>query len=61
MDYSLTEQIAEVKLELKLRARVYPRWVAEGRMKQEAADFRTGRLLAILATLERLEKEERLL
>jgi hypothetical protein len=39
----------ELRRELRYRYKVYPRWVAEGRMSQEAADRQTKILEAILA------------
>lgn len=49
---SLADQIAELEREEKQRARVYPRWVAEGRMTQQASDRQLERLRAALATLQ---------
>lgn len=37
-EYSLTEMAKECRREAGLRRHVYPRWVAQGRMKQDAAD-----------------------
>ncbi|HUC70346.1 MAG TPA: hypothetical protein VMS01_04060 [Stellaceae bacterium] len=44
-------QIACVKREIALRERVYPKWVAGGRMKQEAADRELTTMRAVLATM----------
>lgn len=52
MIYPLSDQIAEVRREIKQRERVYGRWVAEGRMKEAAASLQLGRMRAVLATLE---------
>ncbi len=35
---TLDQQIAEVRRELAIRQRVYPKWVESGRMKKDAAD-----------------------
>jgi len=51
---ALTEQIAEVKLELKFRLSVYTKLVATGKMKQATMDFRMARMQAVLETLEQL-------
>lgn len=51
---SLGAQIAEVERELAMRKAVYPRWVAAGRIKQDAADSRTITMEAVLATLKKL-------
>lgn len=55
----LSDQIACVKREIATRQRVYPRWVSEGKMPQAAADRETNTMLAVLATLERLQNLER--
>jgi hypothetical protein len=39
-----------------MRERVYPKWVAGGRMKQEAADRELAAMRTVLATLEALRK-----
>lgn len=49
---SLAEQIAELKRERSMRQRVYPKWIASDRMKQEEADRNMRRLDAAIATLE---------
>lgn len=46
------EQIAEVKRELAMRERVYPKFVASGRMKQPAADRQIEIMRDVLARLE---------
>ena len=48
----LAEQIAEVKREIAMRKRVYPKWVATGRMTQEQADKQIAAMEAALGTLE---------
>ncbi|HEV2098727.1 MAG TPA: hypothetical protein VGR45_07340 [Stellaceae bacterium] len=48
----LAAQIACIKREIALRERVYPKFVASGRMKQEAADRELVTMGAVLATLE---------
>lgn len=52
----LTEQIEEVAREIRQRERLYPRWIAEGRYKQETADKKVADLNAALATLVFIEK-----
>lgn len=49
MSYSHAEKRAEIEREIKMRRRVYPRWVADGRMKQTDADRRIAILEAIAA------------
>jgi hypothetical protein len=47
----LAGQIAEIKRELAMRANVYPRLVAERKMRQSEADLCISRMEAVLATL----------
>ena len=37
---TLDEMSDEIKRELATRKRVYPRWIEDGKIKQEIADFR---------------------
>lgn len=53
---AFVSQIACVKREIALRERVYPKWVAAGRMKQQAADHEIAAMRAVLATLEAARK-----
>lgn len=55
----LTDQIACVKREIAMRERVYPRWVAAGKMKQEKADAEIAAMRAVLATLNALLPPEK--
>jgi hypothetical protein len=55
---TLAEQIACVKREIAMRERVYPRWVAAGKMKDSQASHEIECMRAILATLEALPKEQ---
>lgn len=50
----LTAQVQEVEREIKLRRRVYPRWIADGRLSQGAADRQIETMKAVLATLRRV-------
>jgi len=49
---TLAEQIAEIRRELRQRARVYPRLVEREQMSQDAANRQTRIMTAALATLE---------
>ena len=51
----LKDQIAEVGRELGMRKGVYAKWVASGRMTQEAADTGIARMDAVYKTLKWLE------
>lgn len=49
----LDEQIRCVAREINLRKRVYPRWVATGRMKQQEADHEIAAMQEVLVTLRK--------
>lgn len=53
---SLDEMIAAADREIAMRQRVYPRWVAEGRMKQAKADHEIAAMRAIATTLKSLRE-----
>jgi len=52
----LAEQIAEVEREIRQRCRVYPKWVQDGRYKQETADAKLAAMRAAQSTLTWLEQ-----
>lgn len=47
----LADQMMEVEREIATRKRVFPNWVANGKIKQEDADKRIKALEAVLETL----------
>ena len=51
----LSEQIVEIEREIRQRARVYPKWVSEGRYKRETADAKLAAIRAAHDTLIWLE------
>ena len=51
----LRDQIECVKREIGMREQVYPRRVADGKMKQTTADAELARMRAVLKTLEGLK------
>ncbi len=55
---SLAGQIAEIKREIALRAGVYPRQIASGKMRQGEADLCMQRIQAVLATLMFVQEHE---
>lgn len=57
--YSIDEQIQAVRTELRMRDRVYPRLVTDGKMTHLEADERRGAMLAVLGTLEGLRAAQR--
>ena len=58
---SYTDQLACAERELKMRHRVYPRWVSQARMSQASADREIATMTAIVDTLKPLAEKERLL
>jgi hypothetical protein len=58
-DFSLTHQIKCVEREIGFRERVYPRWVADGKMTSEQADYQVQCMRAVLTTLQTLLPQER--
>lgn len=57
----LPEQIAAVKREIAMRQRAYPGFVQRGSMTQAKADHEIAAMEAVLATLEAVERKERLI
>lgn len=51
----LEEQIKEVEREIRQRARVYPKWVEEGRYKPETAEMKLATMRDVHDTLMWLE------
>jgi hypothetical protein len=60
-DISIQAQIQCVERELRMRLRVYPHWVADGRMRRTTAEREIARMEAVLATLRSLGQQEVLL
>lgn len=56
-DVTIAEQVACVERELGMRKRVYPRWVANGKLNQAAADLEMRRMEAVRDTLKRAQIE----
>jgi len=62
-DYELPEDdklpmshlITEVRREIALRANVYPKWIAAGRLRQEQATYRIAAMNQILDILLELD------
>lgn len=54
-DVSLTDQIACIEREIRMRERVYPRWVESKRMTQTKADHEILVMRAVLDSLKRQE------
>lgn len=48
---TLDAQIECIRREISFRERVYPRWVRQGKLTQQAADIEMARMRAVLNTL----------
>lgn len=55
---TIDHQIAEVRRELALRSRVFPSFIARGKMRQGEADLHVSRMEAVLKTLEWLSENQ---
>lgn len=55
---SLQDQLAEVKREIGMRERVYPRMVADGRLSAVAAKMYLERMRSVASTLEALSEQK---
>lgn len=61
MTVPIEAQVECVQRELRYRAHVYPRLIAKGRLTPAKAKAETEAMEAVLATLQSIEEEERLL
>ena len=59
--YTFSDMLACAERELRMRRRVYPRWVSEGRMTKAKADLEIGQMAAITDHLRQQAEGERLL
>lgn len=55
----LPRQLAAVRDEISKRRRLYPRWVAAGRMTAEESADRIAAMEAVLATLKGLQDADK--
>jgi hypothetical protein len=53
---NIDQQIACVIREIAMRERVYPAWIAKGKMKQEKAEHEIAAMRAVLHTLKWLNE-----
>lgn len=58
MSVPLARQIACIERELRMRRRVYPRWVEGGRMTADKSRQEIEDMEAVLATLRALPQEQ---
>ena len=56
-EIDLRMQIACVKRELRMRGKVYPRWLERDKMKPDTATYELNAMKAVLTTLEKLSNE----
>lgn len=61
MTVPLGEQVACIERELRYRQRVYPDWVARGRMTAAKSREELRRMEAVLETLKQIEVGQRLI
>jgi hypothetical protein len=59
LEPTLSDQIACVEREVRLRERAYPRWVQRRRMTQANADREIRTMRAVLETLQALSARRR--
>lgn len=57
----IARQVECIRRELKMRERVYPRWVAGEKMTQALADREIEAMRAVLETLVAIEESTRLI
>jgi hypothetical protein len=58
MTVSLDDQVACVRRELGLRQRLYPRWVADGKMTADQAAKEINAMKAVLDTVAGLARRQ---
>ena len=61
MRVPIDAQVKCLQREIAMRQRVYPRWVAAGRMTQAKADEEIATMRAALETVESLAARDRLI
>lgn len=55
--FTFKQQIECVEREIAMRERVYPNWVAQGKLRQEKANYQIGCMRAVLRSLESLNRQ----
>ena len=56
-----TDKLACAERELKMRRKVYPRWIADGRLSAGKAAHEIAAMEAIVADYSRLSEKDRLI
>ncbi len=54
---TIDEQINEVKREIAMRNKVYPKWIESGSLPKTKADFQILAMEAVLISLQELAKK----
>lgn len=52
LPFTLTDMLNEINREIRLRQRVYPRWIADGKLSQSRADSQIAVMNAIADIIE---------
>ena len=60
MNTPIEAQYACVEREIRMRQKVYPRWVEKGRMTQQESDYELQTMRAVLETLSALREQQTL-
>ncbi len=55
---TIDEQIAEVKREIAMRNKVYPKWIESGSLSKSKADFQILVMEAVLISLQAIAREK---
>ncbi len=55
---TIDEQLAEVKREIAMRQKVYPKWIESGSLPKQKADFQILAMEAVLISLQETAKEK---
>lgn len=61
LSFTATEKREAAEREVKMRQRVYPRWIAANRITQQKADHEIAVMEAIAEDYRHLEREDQLL
>ena len=54
-EITVEQKVDELRREIKTRRRVYPRWVAQGKLKPDVADLRIKILVAMVRDYEKTD------
>jgi len=55
---TIDEQLAEVKRELAMRNKVYPKWIESGSLPKQKADFQILVMEAVLISLQEIARQK---